>query len=138
MSPRFAIAVLGPLTVALLAPADSHALLASQAQLEPFRIAAPSRAHGSTLARVLTPTFARRRVASAKGAWRVDAATAWSRQANVLLVLGAATHAGREWIKVLLPKRPNGSIGWIARDRVELSSNGYWIDVRKRARQVTI
>jgi lipoprotein-anchoring transpeptidase ErfK/SrfK len=65
-------------------------------------------------------------------------ATAWSRQAQVMLVLDAATHGGREWVKVLLAKRPNGSTGWIPRDRVALSRTSYWIEVRKRARQVTI
>jgi lipoprotein-anchoring transpeptidase ErfK/SrfK len=126
MSRWGAIAVLGLLTVALPAPAAAHAL------------AAPSRTHGATVARLLTPTFARRRLSSAKRAWRVDAATAWSRQAQVLLVLGGATRGGREWVKVLLAKRPNGSAGWIPRDRVVLSRNRYWIEVRKRARQVTI
>jgi lipoprotein-anchoring transpeptidase ErfK/SrfK len=129
VSYRGAIAALGLLTVALLAPAPAHALTA---------LAAPSRTHGSTVARVLTPTFARPRLASARHAWRVDAATAWSRHAQVLLVLGAATRGGREWVEVLLAKRPNGSTGWIPRDRVVLSRNRYWIDVRRRARQVTI
>jgi lipoprotein-anchoring transpeptidase ErfK/SrfK len=138
MWPWGAIAVVGPLTVALLAPAAAHALPASQDRQEPSRVAAPSRSHGSTVARVLTPTFARRQLASAEGALRVDAATAWSRQAQVLLVLGAATRGGREWVKVLLAKRPNGSAGWIPRERVALSRNDYWIEVHKRARQVTI
>lgn len=130
--------MVGTLTVALLAPAAAHALPASPDPQEPFRVAAPSRAHGSTIARVLTPTFARRRLASAKDAWRVDAATAWSRHAQVLLVLDAATRDGREWVKLLLAKRPNGSTGWVPRDRVALSRNRYWVDVRRRARRVTI
>jgi lipoprotein-anchoring transpeptidase ErfK/SrfK len=135
MTPWGASAV--SLTVVLLVPGAAHALPASHS-LEPSRVAAPSRAHGSTVARVLAPTFARRRLASAKRAWRVDAATAWSRQAQVLLVLGAATRGGREWVEVLLAKRPNGSTGWLPRDRVELSHNRYWVEVRKRARQVTV
>jgi hypothetical protein len=101
-------------------------------------VAAPSRAHGSTVARLLTPTFARPRLASPAGAWRVEAATSWSHQPQVMLVLDAATHDGREWVQVLLAKHPNGSTGWIPRDRVVLRRNRYWIDVRKRARQVTV
>ena len=115
---------------ALLAPAAAHA--------DPLRVAAPSRAHGAIVARLLTPTFARPRLASARRAWRVDAATSWSRHAQALLVLGAATYRGREWVKVLLAKRPNGSAGWIPRDRVVLTRTGYWIEVRKRARRVTV
>jgi lipoprotein-anchoring transpeptidase ErfK/SrfK len=113
-------------------------LPASQQRQEPLRVAAPSRAHGATVARVLTPTFARPRLASAEGAWRGDATTAWSRQAHVMLVLDAATHHGREWVKVLLAKRANGSTGWNPRDLVALDRSGYWIEVRKRAQQVTV
>jgi lipoprotein-anchoring transpeptidase ErfK/SrfK len=120
------IAVLGPLTAALLAPAAAHA------------VTAPSRAHGATIARLLTPTFAQPRLASARGAWRVDAATAWSRHAQTMLVLDAATYRGRRWVRVLLAKRPNGSSGWIPRDRVALSHTPYWIEVAKRARRVTL
>jgi lipoprotein-anchoring transpeptidase ErfK/SrfK len=138
MSPWGAIAVVGSLCAALLAPAAACALPASHEHAEPWRVASPSRAHGATVARVLTPTFARRRLASATRAWRVDAATSWSRHAQVLLVLDAARHGGRDWVKVLLATRPNGSAGWIPRDRVALARSRYWIEVRKGARQVTI
>jgi L,D-transpeptidase catalytic domain len=132
MSPRGAIAVLVWLGAALLAPAVAQALE------QPLRVAAPSRAHGATVARLLTPTFARHRLESARRAWRVDAATAWSRHAQVMLVLDAATYRGRAWVKVLLAKRPNGSTGWIPRDRVALGRSRYWIEVRKRERRVAI
>lgn len=126
MSLRGAIAVLGLL---LLAPA---------ARAERLSVAGPSRTHGATVARLLTPTFARPRLGSARGAWRIEAATAWSRHAQVLLVLQAATYRGRDWVRVLLAKRPNGSSGWIPADRVALSRTPYWIEVRKRTRRVTV
>jgi lipoprotein-anchoring transpeptidase ErfK/SrfK len=126
MSLRGTIAMLGLL---LVAPA---------ARAERLSVAAPSRAHGATVARLLAPTFARPRLASARGAWRVDAATAWSRHAQVMLVLEAATYRGRAWVRVLLAKRPNGSSGWIPADRVALSRTPYWIEVRKRARRLTV
>jgi lipoprotein-anchoring transpeptidase ErfK/SrfK len=138
MSPRGAIVVVGSLTAGLLAPAAAQALTQPHDREQPLRVAAPSRAHGSTVAQLVTPTFARPRLASTAGALRVDAATAWSRHAQVMLVLDATTHGGRAWVKVLLAKRPNGSTGWIPRDRVVLRHSRYWIDVRKRARQVTI
>ena len=126
MSPRRAI--VGSLTAALLAPAAAHA----------GAFHAPSRAHGATVARLLTPTFARPRLGSVRGALRVDAATAWSRHAQTMLVLDAATYRGRRWVRVLLAKRPNGSSGWIPRDRVTLSHTPYWIEVGKHTRRVTL
>jgi hypothetical protein len=79
-------------------------------------VAAPSRAQGATVARIVAPTFARRRLDAPRSGWAVSTQTAWSRQPQVLLVLDAATRDGREWVKVLLANRPNGSAGWIPRD----------------------
>jgi lipoprotein-anchoring transpeptidase ErfK/SrfK len=56
----------------------------------------------------------------------------------VLLVLDAATVGGREWVKLLLAKRPNGSAGWVPRDRVALDRTRYWVTVRVRSRRVTV
>jgi lipoprotein-anchoring transpeptidase ErfK/SrfK len=64
--------------------------------------------------------------------------TAWSGQPQTLLVLDAATRRGRAWVKLLLPVRPNGSAGWVPRDRVALRRTGYWIEVRTGARLVTV
>jgi lipoprotein-anchoring transpeptidase ErfK/SrfK len=138
MSPRGAIVVLGLVSVALLAAAPACARSTSRARAQPFSVAAPSRTGGATLARLVTPTFARPRLTSARHAWRVEAATAWSHHGQVMLVLDAATYRGREWVKVLLAKRPNGSAGWIPRERVALTHSRYWIEVRKREGRVTI
>jgi lipoprotein-anchoring transpeptidase ErfK/SrfK len=56
----------------------------------------------------------------------------------VLLVLGSSKHRGREWLRVLLPIRPNGSSGWIPRDNAVLMSTRYWITADKTARTVTV
>jgi hypothetical protein len=53
-------------------------------------------------------------------------------------VLAAARHAGRDWVKLLLANRPNGSSGWVRLDAVVLGHTPYWIDVRTRTRQVTV
>jgi hypothetical protein len=74
----------------------------------------PSRARGSTVARIVARVFARRAVRSKRQGWRPGPQTAWSRRPQTLLVLGAAMHRGRRWLKVLLPVRPNGRAGWIA------------------------
>jgi lipoprotein-anchoring transpeptidase ErfK/SrfK len=55
-----------------------------------------------------------------------------------LLVLGSASYRGREWIKVLLPDRPNGSTGWIPRDLAVLSQTDYWVRLETGRRRVAV
>lgn len=113
----------------------TSASAASAASILP---APPSRTHGSTIARIVSPTFARPRLASPRRARPIGTDTAWSGQPQTLLVLDAATSGGDEWVKVLLPTRPNGSTGWIPRDKVVLARTRYWIDVGIDARRVTV
>jgi len=143
---------LGALAAVLLAPSVSVAEKPPPATIPPppapgaapkqqpkrFHVAAPSRAHGATIARVIAPTFARRFVGSAGHARRVQASTAWSHQPQVLLVLAATTRDGRDWVKVRLGDRPNTAAGWVPRDHVRLGHTAYWIEVRRRSRRVTI
>jgi hypothetical protein len=88
-------------------------------------VRAPSRRHGSTVARILAPTFARARLKSPRRSWRVDTRTAWSAQPQRLLVLDATSRGRREWVKVLLGERPNGSAGWVPREKVALERTRY-------------
>jgi lipoprotein-anchoring transpeptidase ErfK/SrfK len=111
---------------------------AAKQQPKRFNVAAPSRAHGATIARVIAPTNARRFVGSAKRSQRVQASTSWSQQPQVLLVLAATTRDGRDWVKVRLGDRPNTAAGWIPRDHVRLGHTSYWIEVRRHSRRVTI
>jgi lipoprotein-anchoring transpeptidase ErfK/SrfK len=143
MRPRTAATVFGVLAAGLVAPSAALAQAPAPTPAPPaeepeLEIAAPSRAHGSTVARIVAPTFARARLDSPKRGRRVSSATAWSKQPQVLLVLDAATVDGNDWIKVLLADRPNGSAGWVPRDRVALSRTRYGVAVRVRARRVTI
>ncbi|MDA0139022.1 L,D-transpeptidase [Solirubrobacter deserti] len=104
----------------------------------PFTVAAPSRANGSTVARLVAPAFARHDLRAAKSGRRLGTTTSWSAQPQALLVLEGATFEGQDWVKVLLPTRPNGSTGWVPRDRVALGRSRYWITVRLRTRRVTV
>jgi lipoprotein-anchoring transpeptidase ErfK/SrfK len=104
----------------------------------PQAVRPPSLAHGSSVARIVASTFARVRVGSKRRGLWLRPQTAWSAQPQALLVLDATRSGGREWLKVLLPVRPNGSPGWIPRDRVVLGRTPYWIDVRVRLRRVTV
>jgi lipoprotein-anchoring transpeptidase ErfK/SrfK len=101
-------------------------------------IAAPSKAKGATVARVVVATNARLQLSSAKRFKRVGTQTAWSKQTQTLLVLDGAEHGGERWVKVLLGTRPNGRTAWIKRDHVVLSATRWWIDVSTRLRRVTV
>jgi lipoprotein-anchoring transpeptidase ErfK/SrfK len=140
---RRAIAIFTVLAGGLLAPAAARGqepppIPPPPEQERPFEIDPPSRAHGATVARIVAPTFARARPASPKRGWRVHTQTAWSGQAQVLLVLDAATFEGRRWVKLLLANRPNGAAGWVPRDRVLLRRTRYWVSVHLRARRVAV
>ena len=104
----------------------------------PAAVAPPSKATGATVARIVETTRARRTPGSAAGARTVRTQTAWSRQSQTLLVLESATTDGREWVKVLLADRPNGSAGWVPRDSVVLAHTPYWVDIRTGGRRVTV
>lgn len=101
-------------------------------------IARPSRASGATIARIVAPNRARSRPGAGRRVARVDTVTSWSRQAQQLLVLDSAWRDDREWLKVLLPIRPNGTAGWIPRDKVLLARTPYWIELRLSTRRLTV
>jgi lipoprotein-anchoring transpeptidase ErfK/SrfK len=122
----------GALCALALATAAGPAIATSEA-------AGPTRASGATIARVVAATHARARPRSrARSVWRVDTVTSWSGQAQQLLVLDTAWRDGREWLKVLLPIRPNGTSGWIPRDKAQLSYTPYWIELRLGSRRMTV
>ena len=135
--------VLGAVAVGLLlAPGGAFAQEPTPTPTDPadppFEVAAPSRAQGATVARIVAPAFARETLNSRKRGRRVGTATSWSGQPQVLLVLDSATVDGREWVELLLANRPNGSAGWVQRDRVVLDHTPYWVTVRVRSRRVTV
>jgi lipoprotein-anchoring transpeptidase ErfK/SrfK len=54
-------------------------------------------------------------------------------------VLGSGKGAdGREWLRVRLPGRPNGSVGWVSRDNVLVRHVRWWIDVSLSERVVSV
>ena len=100
MRPRAAFTVLGVLGSGLLAPAAA----AAQEPPEP-----PSRMHGSTVARGSSRPDSRAPSWTRRSAAGRSTTTAWSAQPQVLLVLDSTTVDGRDWVKLLLADRPNGS-----------------------------
>jgi lipoprotein-anchoring transpeptidase ErfK/SrfK len=97
----------------------------------------PSQAEGATVARLAVPTFARTKLTGRRGR-PLSPQTSWSGQAQVLLVRDTAIRRAREWVKVLLAVRPNGTSGWVPRDHVVLARTPYWVEVHVGRRQVTV
>lgn len=113
--------------VGLVAASGAHALVAE-----------PSRAHGSTVAKLVVATTVR----DSPGGpvvRRLQTSTAWSGAPQHLLVLSARTRAdGGEWLRVRLPGRPSGSSGWIRRDTVLLRHVPWWVEVSIARRLVSV
>jgi lipoprotein-anchoring transpeptidase ErfK/SrfK len=146
-------AIVTAAAVAVLAPATASAdglpdYPAGTARAEPLSAAAtvlpieklvrPPALRRSTVARVVAPAFARKRLRGPRRGWPLSTQTSWTGQPHTLLVRDAKTFRGREWVKLLLPWRPNGTSGWVPRDRVVLSRTRYWVQVRTDARLVTV
>jgi lipoprotein-anchoring transpeptidase ErfK/SrfK len=99
----------------------------------------PSRASGAIVAKVIVRTVARVEPGAGSALWAVPTATHWGDGPQQLLVLDRSLdERGREWLKVRLPIRPNGSAGWIRADYVRVARTPYWIDVSLRQRLVSV
>jgi lipoprotein-anchoring transpeptidase ErfK/SrfK len=113
--------------------------------LAPFQAAAatpPVAGPTPTVAWTATPTYpTAARSAPRRGARRiarVTTAAAWDGGPVGLLVLGARRDdAGRLWIRVQLPERPNGRAGWIDADYAKLSRTPWRIVIDRGRRRAT-
>ncbi len=116
------------------------AALASTAVAGPStQLSAPSESLAWT-ARVLYPV-AGRAAPSPRGdvVDRVMHYTAFSRRPQVLMVTGSnQDEQGRDWVRVQLPVRPNGTDVWVPADAVQLSATGLRIRVRTGSRRVEV
>lgn len=105
----------------------------------PPAVAPPSLRTGASIAQIRVRTIVRTRPArSARAVWTAGPETVFSRAPQRLLVLGSRTVGARQWLRVLLPIRPNGSSGWIPRELVTTSRTRWWVIVAKSARSVTV
>jgi lipoprotein-anchoring transpeptidase ErfK/SrfK len=136
------------LALGLFAPGSSAAPLPSPRPLHlvgavavvdpPPAIAAPSQADGATIAGVVQSVEALSQPGAGRKVFRVQTQTSWSSEPQVLLVLGSAMHDGQEWLRVLLPIRPDGTTGWIPRNNVDVMHTPYWVSVDTSTRTVTV
>jgi lipoprotein-anchoring transpeptidase ErfK/SrfK len=64
--------------------------------------------------------------------------TPWGSPAAFLVTRAYRDAAGEVWLKVLLPRRPNESVGWIRRHQVRLRPVAYALEVDLSARTVRL
>jgi lipoprotein-anchoring transpeptidase ErfK/SrfK len=86
------------------------------------------------IARVVAPVVAHRRPGRGRIVARIQTQAPWNGGPVGLLVLGVR---GR-WLKVLLPKRPNGTSGWIARTRTVVRATRWRITISLAGRRVRL
>lgn len=87
------------------------------------------------LAEILYPIQARARPsAGARSVGRLAGETEYSRSQQILLVVGVRG----AWVGVALPKRPNGSKGWVPLVAVQLHRTPYRLRVRLASRTVEV
>lgn len=130
-------ATAGMLAMALAAAALGPVAIA-KAEQPPAVPARVERAPASQALVVLLGAHVARRAPTA-GADRIEAVAArrpLTRTRTVLPVLGRADQG--EWLRVLLPGRPNGHAGWIAARRTRLTSTPWRIRVALASRQVVV
>jgi lipoprotein-anchoring transpeptidase ErfK/SrfK len=65
-------------------------------------------------------------------------ASPWGSPTPFLVTQAYRDAAGERWLKVLLPRRPNGSVGWIHGDRVRLRPVAFALEVDLSARSVRL
>jgi lipoprotein-anchoring transpeptidase ErfK/SrfK len=90
-------------------------------------------------AEVKVPTIARSKPDAGRVVAHVQTTAPWSGGRNQLLVLGSKHDSqGRTWLNVELPKRPNGSTGWVLADFTEVSPTSYHVIVSISKRTLTL
>lgn len=115
-------------------------LLASVAPLAACgsALAAKPPVAGANVARVLAPSVARSAPGDGRVVMRVAPTTPLSGGPAQLRIVGRRTIDGRAYVKVLLPRRPNGSPGWLPVDRVRLVRTPYRVAIDRAARRLVV
>jgi L,D-transpeptidase catalytic domain len=101
-------------------------------------IAPPTRAGGASTALVTVATNARARPGAGPVVARVNPATEWAREPQTLLVLASQQLGARQWLRVLLPIRPDGTSGWIPREDAELAHTRLWLELHRDSRMLLV
>jgi len=115
-------------------PASAEAVVRQQVD----RVTPPS-GKTSWIARLVAPTKAFSGPGTGRVVDRLGARARWNGGPAAFLILNAeAGPDGRRWLQVSLPRRPNGTRGWIDADRTRISSTPWRIRVDLGNRTVTL
>lgn len=91
------------------------------------------------VARVIVPTTARTAPGAHRAVGAVGTIAEWNGGPVGLLVLDSRVDTlKRLWLRVALPRRPNGSSGWIPADDAQLSTTSYRIEIAVRGRRLRL
>jgi lipoprotein-anchoring transpeptidase ErfK/SrfK len=132
---KFRLVTLSMVAVAALVPTGAAAAASSHPEV---LVNKPTNAT-AYVARIVAPTVALTAPDTGKFKLRLHTQALWGGGTNQLLVLTSRHDAhGRTWLKVLLPVRPNGSTGWIPKDRTTIGSTHYRIVVSTGQRKVRV
>lgn len=102
------------------------------------KVPPPSVGGGTFVARILINTAVRSRPGGDSVRWLARVRAKWSGSGQKLMVLGSRKVGGKEWIKVRLPIRPNGSAGWMPRDRVVLIHTDSYVEIDRSERLLRV
>jgi lipoprotein-anchoring transpeptidase ErfK/SrfK len=103
---------------------------------QPISAVAPPRP-AATVAKIVAATNVLDRPESHRVLWRAEPQTRGG-NATWLLVTGKQTTASGDWVRVQLPMRPNGAVGWIRANRVFLAQSHWRIAVSTGHRTLTL
>ena len=98
----------------------------------------PTMENGSWTARVLFPASARAKPGAGKVVMKLKHYATYTQGPNVFMVTDATMVGDTMWVRVQLPKRPNGSQGWISEDALELRQIRTWVRVSVSTRKVLV
>lgn len=99
----------------------------------------PQQARGGYAAKIIEDTGVYAAPGSTKRIWTARRRTPHTGNATRLTVQRARFDAaGRAWLAVRLPIRPNGTIGWVRFDNVTLTHASWFVAVRLDARRLEV
>ncbi len=126
-------------SIALVA---SSALLTASASAESRPVrgplpTAPSLKDGSWTAHIAAPIVARAR-AGAGARMKLPGYTQWTLAPTAYMVVDAKDVGATRWVRIQLPKRPNGRTAWVPEEQVMLKRTRTWIRVSTARRRVEV
>lgn len=94
--------------------------------------------HEPNIARVLAPTVARTEPDGGRRVTTLQPRAPLSGGPTQLRITASRSVGGRRYLRVLLPRRPNGTTAWISASKVQVLRTAYRVRIDRRARTITI